>query len=160
MDSRPTTFSHRLPGALLCLLVGLSATGCGDGLATVSGKVTYKNAPLKSGSVQFQDSDAVTYTAKIESDGTYTTRVKPGEAKVLISSTDEEEALKYADAIRAGRGAKRGAKPAEGGKPMVMPTRGASLSLIPKKYADFSTSGLAKTIKRGKNADVDFDLTD
>jgi hypothetical protein len=138
---------------LLVWFLGLAAFGCGSGLSEVSGTVKYQGKPLTTGSIQFLGSDGVAYPAKIGSDGTYTVRVRPGEAQVLVSCIDEarmfEDTRKWSESGRGGT-------PEEKPKPPPTPTNG-SYSLIPEKYANWYTSGLKVTIKKGQDTQ-DFDL--
>jgi len=154
MTTRPFPLIRGLCLSLLCLGVVLLVSGCG-GRATVSGKVTYKNVPLKNGSIQFQASDGTIGDALIGSDGTYTARVSPGEAKVAITSYDEAKQAERQKKVKEMREAARG-----GGRPALNPKDFdmSSADLIPQKYGDFAKSGLTKTIKPGTNKDVDFNL--
>jgi hypothetical protein len=113
----------------------------------VTGTVRYKGKALGGGTLPFLGSDGAAYPAKIDPDGTYHARVGVGEAKVLVSCVDEgrmvEHLRKLSDFTR---GAKAGAAPGS-----------RSFSLIPERYAAWSTSGLTVTIQTGKNS-LDFDL--
>jgi hypothetical protein len=54
----------------------------------VSGKVTYKGAPLKGGTVGFVDSNGRVMGAALEGDGTYSIKNLPtGEYKVTVETT-------------------------------------------------------------------------
>ncbi|NLE39981.1 MAG: hypothetical protein GX621_18340 [Pirellulaceae bacterium] len=68
----PEPRRHRLaPIWAVALLVGL--TGCSDrhSVAPVEGKVIYRNAPLKFGSVSFQPEVGPRATGRIQPDGTF-----------------------------------------------------------------------------------------
>src|SRR5262249_3701144 len=106
MVSRPFLV---LRGLLLALTLGLVASGCGTGMATVSGTVTYKSKPLPNASIHFESGGAI-YSDKTKDDGTYTIKVPPGEAKVQINAINEEEARKFGDLLRP-RDSKRTAQP-------------------------------------------------
>jgi hypothetical protein len=142
----------------------MAVSGCGGGLATVSGTVTYKNKPLSNASIHFESGGA-TQSTKTKEDGTYLIKIPPGEAKVMIYAGNDEEARKFGDLLRP-RDSKRTDKPAvpnpAAPRPGAgnMPKVGTNLSVIPERYGNFATSGLSKTIKSGRNKDVNFDLTD
>ena len=75
-------------GAFLVLAVSLAAVGCGPSSGAVTGKVTYKDAPLKGGRVHFTASDGKAYSSEIADDGTYTVdKVPVGEAKVSVETS-------------------------------------------------------------------------
>jgi hypothetical protein len=157
MFSRPFTRVRYLGLPLLCLLIGLTATGCSSSQATVTGKITYKNAPLKNGSISFQAADGKTYGTEIQGDGTYSVKVAPGDAKVAISSIDEGKAAEVRKKLKDMRENPKGGAP-KTFSPQDFGRGGATL--IPPKYGDFDKSGLTKNIKSGVNKDVDFNLTD
>ena len=143
------------PRRLLLALAGLAAAlaaGCGPALADVSGTVRYKGKVLSGGTIPFLGNDGTAYQAKIGPDGTYRVRVRVGEARVLVSCVDEARMVEYLKKLSdSARGNKTGAAP----KAQI--PKGLSFSLIPEKYAAWSTSGLKVTIQGGKNT-LDFDL--
>jgi hypothetical protein len=154
MHARPTPVSRRLLLPLLCLLLGLSATGCG-GTGTVSGKVTYKGKPVPSGTITFQGSDGNPVSAQLDKEGNYTARnVKTGDAKVTITAIDESKMLEFAEALKKQR---RGEGPKPGDKPVIPQMPKGALNLVPAQYGQFDTSGLTATIKSGSNTQ-NFDL--
>jgi len=62
-------------------------SGCSQPTATVSGKVTYQNGPVKGGTVTFAGSKGQSVSAEIKEDGTYTAEKVPiGEAKISVST--------------------------------------------------------------------------
>ncbi len=67
--------------AAVCIL-----TGCSKKLtATVSGKVTYQGAPIKTGTITFHGAEKKMASAAIQPDGTYTcTEVPMGDVKVTV----------------------------------------------------------------------------
>lgn len=135
--------------AVACLLLGLSAVGCGGGLAPVTGKVSYKGKALSGGSIQFLGSDGAAYPAEIGSDGTYSVKVRTGEAKVLVTANNDAAMVEHVTRLsHAGQSGKGGSL----GGPR-------NFSLIPTRYGSWETSGLSRSIKSGKNT-LDFDLTD
>jgi hypothetical protein len=132
-----------LPALLLCVL----ATGCGSGYGEVSGTVRYNGKPLPFGTIQFLGADGIPCSGPIQPDGTFSVQVPAGEAKVIISCLDESRMKRVAarSAASSGRAA-----------PLRW-TRGG-LSLIPRRYADWNTSGLTVLVESGKTV-RDFALT-
>jgi hypothetical protein len=113
----------------------------------VSGTVSYQGKALSSGTIPFLGIDGAAYPATIGVDGTYRARVRVGEARVLVSSVDEGRMVKHLQKLSDfTRGNKTGAA-----------SESQSFSLIPEKYAAWSTSGLKVSIQGGKNS-LDFDL--
>jgi len=145
--------------SLFCLLLGVVAiSGCSGGLSTVSGKVTYKDKPVTTGSVQFMGNDGNPAVADINSDGTYTLKIRPGDFRVAITSVDkakEEERQKKMKEWR--ESAKGGTGPRT---PPPIDRNAPSISLIPEKYNTFDNSTLTATVKSGTNKDVNFELKD
>ena len=141
---------HRL---LVFLAVGVVTAVCllwpkpPEEWTEVSGTVKYKGEALKGGTIQFLGSDGATCPAKIVPEGAYRARVRVGQARVLVSCVDEgrmvEHLRKLSDFTR---GNETGAAP-----------ESRSFSLIPEKYAAWSTSGLKVSIQGGKDS-LDFDL--
>ncbi len=68
-------------------LVAMSLVGCGggDGLATVTGKVTFENEPVTEGRITFKMGGPTgkAYSAEIK-DGSYTAQLAPGQAVVEV----------------------------------------------------------------------------
>jgi len=127
---------------LLCLLLP-AVSGCGKRLFEVKGTVTYKNAPLKLGTVQFLGSDGLTYVGEIQPNGTYSAKVITGSVKLMVNCVDDSALVAYTKALsQAGRGSDKGGKPPA---PPKLPPSG-NFSLIPEKYNDFNGSGLSTTV--------------
>jgi hypothetical protein len=149
-------FSARLLVRLFSLVVFLSAlalAGCGPRTGSVSGKVTYKNAPLPSGTITFIGGKGDTSQwSTIAADGSYQVNNVPvGTAKVTIETT----APNSLPGLGAG-----GVKPPTvpgvppppdssslGGGDAAKP--GAYVQ-IPPKYKDPDQSGLSMEVKSGK----------
>ncbi len=131
----------------LTLALSLAAAGCGGGgsKANVSGKVYYKDAPLKGGNVTFVDSNKQSYMAEIQEDGSYSVeKIPPGEVKISV----ETNSLRPPNAMVL-----KNRPPAaeEGGyKPPDYAARAKRFVAIPDQYADPDHSGLAYTVKSGK----------
>jgi hypothetical protein len=121
---------------LLCALGGCS----GDGKATVSGKVTYQDKPVTSGTVVFvpEDKAKMGDRAPIKPDGTYSTSNLPlGKMKVGV-----EPGQKGAPA-QMPKGAKFGKdkQPGQYAPEAAASPAGAYVD-IPDKYRNPDTSGL------------------
>lgn len=131
----------------LTLTLSLAVAGCGGGgsKAKVSGKVYYKDAPLKGGNVTFVDSNKQSYLAEIQEDGSYEIeKIPPGEAKISV----ETESLKPPNAMVL-----KNRPPAaeEGGyKPPDYAARAKRFVPIPPQYSDPEHSSLTYTVKSGK----------
>ncbi len=151
---------------LTCCLGLLIGLGCGGGgkkaPAKVTGKVTYKNAPVTGGTISFHTSDTGVYSTSLTPEGTYTGIDWPaGEMIVTVDTESLNPATKKQDYV-GGRG---GGAP--GGKAMkISPApegfqqaaKGTYVK-IPSKYAKKDTSPLKATLKAGQQ-EVNFDLTD
>ena len=131
--------------AFLALILSLSAAGCGASKGTVSGKVYYKDAPLKGGTVTFVGSENASFLAEIQDDGSYSIVKAPlGE----VSITVETESLKPANPNML-----RNKPPADAVgnyKPPDVEARAKRYMPIPGRYADPGQSGLKYTVKAGK----------
>ncbi|RUL88306.1 hypothetical protein [Tautonia sociabilis] len=130
----------------LAVALAVVAPGCGSSgpeMARVSGTVTYQGQPLESGSVSFisTDPERANAVGTIGPDGSYELQTREpndgaelGEYKIAISDIDPE--------------AMNSALP---GEPVPLTSK------LPQKYQDPSTSGLTRTVERGRNT-FDFDL--
>ena len=94
---------------LLLVFVVLSA-GCGSGLATVSGTVSYEGKPVEEGAINFTPHDGKTAAAggMIKDGKYYVTEVPPGKKLVEIIGTKKvdfasssEEAMRRAQEMAA-----------------------------------------------------------
>jgi hypothetical protein len=127
------------------LLVCSFGLGCGKSKGGVTGKVTYKNAPLKNAWITLIPSQGQDAPSPVQSseDGSYTIKDVPfGEYKIIVSCVDQKEvkAAQTDAAKKAGSG--RTAK-------AIIP-RGSSTgkSLIPVKYGDASRSLLTVNVDK------------
>lgn len=132
----------------MVLILGL--LGCGDGrppMTQVTGTVTYKNAPLKFGTVFFDPvSNDALYVPRgiIKSDGTFEMETQDwkgaplGEYRVRVNCFESQDP---------------NFRQKDGGEPV----RGKSL--IPPKYSQSQKSGLTVTVSKGM-APLDLKLGD
>lgn len=161
----------------LCGIGFLAATlvGCGGGVASapanVSGKVTYKGAPVTGGVVGFFASGAEGggYSATINPDGTYkASNVAAGEIAVTVETETLNPNIKqvtYTGGASKGPPGSSGAAGGAGKKMGSSPRPGnaakseAVYVKIPGKYAKKDTTTLKTNLKAGNNI-YDIDLAD
>jgi hypothetical protein len=128
---------------LVLALLGMQA-GCGGvKLAPVSGRVTYKGKPVKSGRVMFLSTNGVSGTGEFDGDGRYQLKAAVGENTVMVESRGLGKPL---------------AKSSPEGGPGYVKTAPGRL-LIPERYFSPMNSGLKFTVQGGENT-ANFDLTD
>src|SRR5262249_43161242 len=136
---------------LLAASVALVAGGCSPSTstATVTGTVTYKGAPLKTGEISFVGDGGAAPSAVIGTGGRYQIDNAPGGevAGGLGSSTPGCEKAPLAPPSP------------EGDKPAGPPPKMIERSLVPKKYNDSKSSGLKYTLKSGRQT-IDVELKD
>jgi len=133
------------------LLAVLGLGGCGDGKASVGGKVTYKNRPVVTGTVIVAGPDGVQVAGVINPDGTYAVEgVKAGAVKIGVFSPNPSASRD------GGRGGAATSRLNRGTEQKVDPKDWVPL---PQKYAEPDTSGLAATLKPGSQTH-DIDLPD
>jgi hypothetical protein len=128
--------------ALLAVL--MLALGCGDGrvklpTALVAGTVTYRGKPLTTGRVLFFHTSGQAAGADLAADGSFKLDAFQGKNQVAIECVEPEPPT----AQPRGRAA------------LTPPT-----SLIPDRYANYSTSGLTIDVKPGETNKANFDLKD
>jgi hypothetical protein len=122
-----------------CLTLA-ALTGCGgdSSKATISGKVTYRGAPLTGGILTLYPASGTAYPVPLNADGTFKVSGAPVGTMGVGIATELDPAIPA------------GSLPSIPVKPVA----------IPPKYKDPKTSGLTWEIKGGRNAPKDFDLTD
>ena len=135
---------------LVAMVASLQATSCGPSTGSISGKVYYKDAPLKGGNVTFVAADKKSYMAEIGEDGSYTIHEKmpAGDVKIAV----ETDSLKQQATLP------RYSAPADNKGDYKPPDSAAAAKRyvkIPEKYASAETSGLKYTVKGGKQ---EFDI--
>ncbi len=126
------------------------ACGCGKGTGDVKGSVTYKNVPLKTGTVTVRDSDGKVQQVNVDDNGNYEFKgVATGKAKFTVYAMNPaviEAAKDLAGGAREGGGARVGKN---------FDLEKIQGNLIPDKYSDENLELLTFDIQRGPNT---FDL--
>ena len=132
------------------LLAVLGLGGCGDGKASVSGKVTYKNRPVVTGTVIVAGSDGVQVAGVISPDGTYAVEgVKAGAVRIGVFSPNPSASR------NGGRGGAVTSRLNRGTEQKADPRDWVPL---PPRYAEPDTSGLTTTLRSGSQThDIDLD---
>jgi hypothetical protein len=122
----------------LLAVLTLALPGCGGGLASVQGKVTYDGDALDTGTVQFHPvGDGPVAYGQIQPDGTYRIKtgtesgVAPGEYRVSVTADAPVTEALNPDGSEA------------------LPE-----SLIPDKYRSPATSGLTFTVPSDEGYDI------
>lgn len=143
-------------GLTLTLAMALGSAGCGGGsepgVNPVSGRVTYKGEPVTTGDVYFSPEGASARGAqgKLDSSGNYSLGT--------FTAKDGAYAGTYKVSI-VSRGPDKPVPKKMVGKMLEEDMQGTGDPLIPKKYFNAETSGLAAEVTSGSNT-FNFDLTD
>jgi hypothetical protein len=140
----PASYLRWTCSGLVVLLALLLAVGCGPRTAKVSGKVTYKGAPVPAGTVTFHGDNGVVQAAWLTPSGSYTINgVRPGSFKVSVMPSQPPRAPAPA------RGKTSASHPSGKGAADV-----AAIPVvpIPEKYKDPEKSGLSYTVVAGEQS--------
>jgi len=139
-----TQARRMLDGAVVCCLAGLA--GCGSSgreTVEVKGTITLDGQPLADAAVMFSGPEGGSpATGRTDAQGRFTIQAVPGSNSAAVSKTQT-----------SGNAAV--------GEDGLMPAIGAvaaPVSLVPKKYADFQTSGLTVDVAGGMAA-VELELS-
>src|SRR5262249_22752825 len=134
-------------GAHLAFLALISAAGCGKALGSVTGKVYYKNEPLKGGTVVFVTADGQTGGgSEITEDGSYSIAdLPPGDVRIAVETRS----------LRPNRfRAREGSAMPQNAPPEAGAYRGHATTdryvAIPDRYAEIESSELTYTVIAGK----------
>jgi len=131
--------------AFSALMLSFAATGCGASKGKVSGKVYYKDTPLKGGTVTFIDADKQSYLAEIQEDGSYAIdKVSPGEFSIGVETASLQPPNPNAMRNRPPADAQGNYKPPD------FEARARRFIAIPGRYSDPGQSGLKYSVKTGK----------
>jgi hypothetical protein len=129
-----------------CLLplVLMAALGCGDGRvklpsAPVTGMVSYQGKPLGMGRVIFLHPSGQAAAASLSAKGTFELVAFQGKNQVAIQCCESAQSASSAETGAVGWPVK---------------------SLIPRRYAEFATSGLTFDVEHGENNKAEFTLKD
>lgn len=178
-------WKFKLGAAALAGAAVLGLAGCGKSgpSAKVSGKVTYKNEPLKAGIIYFKSPDLGEYNCNLREDGTYVFGDMPtGTYTVVIDNETWNPDQTPSDYVKTKGGKKiaekinkgndeynktvGGGQFAGGGGGAAAATGPANKEdlarlyvKLPKKYSHPQTSGLKYTVVDGDQK-KDFELTD
>ena len=125
------------------LAVIASAIGCdSSNLVVVTGKVTYENKPVASGTISFVSADNASAYGDLQPDGSYSLKTdKPGDGaapgtyKVIVVAMQDQAGLLP-----------------ELKSPTPAPT-------VPFKYTSLATTDLTAKVEKGKPNVIDFNLT-
>jgi hypothetical protein len=130
-----------LGGAWTLLLL----VGCGPSTGTITGKVTYDDKPLTSGTVMFLADDNRSFPSSISSDGTYKVENVPlGHVRITVAAGGGGAKI---EAPRGFGKIPKGA-PTEAFKAYKGATARSGVS-IPMRYANPDQSGLSTTVVAG-----------
>jgi hypothetical protein len=149
-----TALTTVFPLLLVAALGGCS--GSAPKTNSVSGKVTYKGAPVTGGTLRiYYTGVADAQQIAIGADGSYFAAEMPvGQVTVTVDTESLNTHGGSSDYSKMGKD-HPGFNPPQGGG------SGAMVYVkIPAKYKDPKSSGLSADIKKGKNENVNFDLTD
>lgn len=128
---------------LLGLVVIVNVIGCNSSnLVVVTGKVTYQDKPVTSGTISFVSADNASAYGDLQPDGSYSLKTdKPGDG--AAPGTYKVVVVAMAD--------QAGLLPEEK-NPLPAPT-------VPNKYTSVATTDLTAKVEKGKPNVIDFNLT-
>lgn len=139
-------------GGLLTALL-LAAAGCGSSSGRISGKIIYKNNPLRGGMVTFSGPGESSWakTARIADDGSYSIDDVPkGPAQISVETQTAKPNLQgRAIAARMTKGRMPPPEVLEH-SPFGQAQQANQYVAIPPKYGKPETSGLTYEVKGGK----------
>ena len=138
-----------LIGATLLLALGCGGGERTEGLAPVTGRITYDGQPVPAGQIHFYPADGKRQSSgTIDADGNYAlTSYKPGDGaligkhRVVIDATRPMDPLPDPDTLDATKAA-----------PPKPPER-----ILPAQYYDRATTPLEREVKDDDNV-IDFDI--
>lgn len=131
----------------LPLIAVLTGCGSGESTTTVEGTVTFNDKPVTTGLINFMPSQGKPVGGEIQSDGTYSFDMPPGEYKVRIDSPPPTPA-----GLQEGSAAAPNAPSPQ--SPPARPGQGQ----VPPQFASYDTSGLTLTVGDESPQQHDFTL--
>ncbi|MCL2118165.1 MAG: hypothetical protein FWH27_07030 [Planctomycetaceae bacterium] len=141
-------------------MIGLLACGCQKGpkVNYVEGTIQHEGVPLAGAMVTFtpkvDGSTAMSAAGETDSSGKYRLTLLQGTSKVGSGTTEGEYLVSIV---------KKTSDPIRMDPPPPAYPNSAKIPIygyvFPKEYTNPNTSGLAATVKSGKNMKVDFELT-
>jgi hypothetical protein len=146
----------------LGVVAAVFLSGCGQGKAPVTGKVTLDTRPVRAGQLTFVGPDGTKHVTVIGFDGRYTIEVPPGEYKVAVEPPGKSQMAKMVGMPKVGP-----PKAPKELSPMKDPTgqlsgEGVDLAkesqnpvVIPMRYRAPDSSGLKFTVT---GSDDKFDI--
>ena len=150
-------FSALLPSIVFTLVAVMYMSGCCKNAreyAPVTGKVSYRGAPLQFGTVVMQPPSGQFATGEIQPDGTFRMST-PKEGDVVLVGKSQVRIYCY-----EGQNPKRTPTAGETGNEPPEARGGLGRSLIPRKYSLYRTSGIVVDVQSGDNDPVVIDLKD
>lgn len=167
--------SKKMTYAIFLSVLSISVYGCSSSNpaapARISGKLSYKGAPIKAGTMKFHTLEGTAFDAQISADGTFSAVDLPiGEMVVTVetesvnpandpskgaNSGEYQRYMKMMSSRRPGESSNPGAS----STPSATPKPSDNYVKIPDKYGKANTSPLTVTLKKGRQVQ-DFDLTD
>jgi hypothetical protein len=129
------------------LILMATLVGCGDGrvklpTARVTGTVSYRGKPLSFGTIVFCHPSGQAAGASLAANGTFELAAFQGQNQVAVECYKGQENGKFK------------------GRPGGAIWREPGSSLIPERYGELTTSGLAFEVKPGENDKAEFLLKD
>ena len=151
----------------LAMFPVLAATGCGAAKVNVSGKVNYKGAPLKGGTVTFASTTGKgDVTAQIGEDGSYTMEKVPvGQVKILVATESLKPKFNMGGPMSKGGlnapptyAAPQGQGNAANYNPQQREDQSKRYVAIPLEYGDPQKTKLTYDVKSGESThNIDLD---
>jgi hypothetical protein len=127
---------------LASAILAVSLSRCGNGTATLSGKVTYRGRPVTSGSIVVLNADGTAKSGVIQPDGTYSVAgVGRGHVRLAVISPDPAHgrSVLTVEANRARAGQKRT-------HAVAYRPKTSSWFPLPRELGDPQSSGLERDV--------------
>ena len=150
-------FSTFLPSLVFTLVAVMCTSGCGNNgreYAPVTGKVTYRGAPLQFGTVVMQPPSGQFASGEIQPDGTFRMST-PKEGDVVLVGKSQVRVYCY-----EGQSPERKQAAEQNANEPPESRGGLGRSLIPHKYSSYRTSGIVVDVRSGENDPVIIELKD